>query len=399
MTWSIPVARIAGTVVRIHVTFLLFLVWIGASYWRMGGRDAALEGVLFMVLLFACVLAHEFGHILTARHYGIRTPDVTLWPIGGIASLERIPEKPREELVIAIAGPLVNVAIAAMLAVVLGFGFGEAALTALDDPRANLLARLASANIFLVVFNLLPAFPMDGGRVLRALLAMRMNRLEATRIAARIGQGAAFLFALVGLFVSPMLIVIGLFIYLAATAEAQDMAFRDATRGMPVKSVMITSLETLPTSATLDDAVDLMLRTSQKEFPVVDGAKVPRGLLTRENLIQALHGGGATTPVLEAMTRDVPTVSEGQPFDTALALLTGTKAPALFVLDETQHLVGLVTRENIGEMMMVRSARPDWHFRTGKSYTASVPQVGRTTFSGSGVGKTDPDDPYRDGPS
>ncbi|MBZ6077480.1 site-2 protease family protein [Microvirga puerhi] len=400
MVWSIPIARIAGTAVRIHVTFLLFLVWIGASYWRMGGREAAIEGVLFMMLLFACVLAHEFGHILTARHFGIRTPEVTLWPIGGIASLERIPSKPREELLVAIAGPAVNVVLAAVIILVLGIGLDTVTTAAMDDPRTSLLARLAAANIFLVVFNLLPVFPMDGGRVLRALLAMRMDRLNATRIAARIGQGAAFLFALIGLFVNPMLIIIGLFVYLAATAEAQDMAFRDATQGLPVRSVMISSLETLPTTATLSDAVDLMLRTSQKEFPVVDGAQGPRGLLTRENLIHALHDGGPTAPVLEAMTREIPTVSDGQPFDTALALLTRTRAPALFVLDEASHLIGLVTLENIGEMMMVRSARPDWHFRNDRPTSPrTVPPIGQATFPRGRVGNPGGNNPYGQGPS
>src|SRR5687768_12723863 len=150
MLWSIPIATIAGTTVRLHVTFLLFLVWIGGSYWRLGGREAAFEGVLFMVLLFACVLAHEFGHIIAARRYGIRTPDVTLWPIGGVASLERIPDNPREELVVALAGPAVNVAIAAVLVLVLGSGFDGAAMAEMENPRAGMLARLAAANIFLV---------------------------------------------------------------------------------------------------------------------------------------------------------------------------------------------------------------------------------------------------------
>ncbi len=134
MLWSIPVARIAGTVVRLHVTFLLFLVWIGAGQWRAGGQAAAIEGVLFMLLLFACVLAHEFGHILAARRYGIRTPDVTLWPIGGVASLERIPDKPREEFVVALAGPAVNVVIAAVLLLILGAGLDEAAITEMENP-------------------------------------------------------------------------------------------------------------------------------------------------------------------------------------------------------------------------------------------------------------------------
>jgi stage IV sporulation protein FB len=368
MLWSIPVARIAGTVVRIHVTFLLFLVWIGGAQWRMGGREAAIEGVLFMLLLFACVLAHEFGHIFAAKRYGIQTPEVTLWPIGGVASLERIPDKPREELVVALAGPAVNVVIAAALILALGLSFDTAAMTEMENPRAGLMARLASANIFLVVFNLIPAFPMDGGRVLRALLAMRMNHAEATRIAARIGQGAAFLFALAGLFVNPMLIVIGLFIYLSATAESQHVAFKDATLGLPVHAVMVSPVDALSVSATLDDAVDLLLRTSQKEFPVVDGSGSPRGLLTRDGIIRALRQGGPATPVLEVMARDLPTVLEWQPFDAAVALLNRSKAPALLVLDGSRQLVGILTPENIGEMMMVRSVRPDWRFRSRRSY-------------------------------
>src|SRR5215213_9407783 len=193
MLWSLPIAVIAGTVVRIHITFLLFLIWIAGTQWQLGGQAAALDSVLFIVLLFACVLAHEFGHIFAARRYGIRTPEVTLWPIGGVASLERIPEKPSEELVVALAGPAVNVVIALAILLVLDQTLDEAAMTELENPRAQLLARVAAANVFLVVFNLIPAFPMDGGRVLRALLAMRMGRAEATRVAARIGQGAAFL--------------------------------------------------------------------------------------------------------------------------------------------------------------------------------------------------------------
>jgi stage IV sporulation protein FB len=368
MLWSIPIARIAGTVVRLHVTFLLFLVWIGGSQWRLGGREAAFEGVLFIVLVFACVLAHEFGHILAARRYGIATPEVTLWPIGGVASLERIPDKPREELVVALAGPAVNVAIAAAIVLVLGLSLDSAAMTEMENPRAGLLARLAAANIFLVVFNMIPAFPMDGGRVLRAVLAMRMNHAEATRIAARIGQGAAFLFALAGLFTNPMLIVIGLFIYLAATAESQHVSFKDATSGLPVRAGMVSPVETLSPASTLDDAVDLMLRTSQKEFPVVDGSGSPRGLLTRDALIAALRGGGPATPVLEVMTRDLPTVLEWQPFDAAVALLNRSKAPALLVLNGQRQLVGILTSENIGEMMMVRSARPDWRFRRSRPF-------------------------------
>ena len=363
MLWSIPVATIAGTVVRVHVTFLLFLVWIGGSYWRLGGREAAIEGVLFILLLFLCVLAHEFGHIFAARRYGIRTPDVTLWPIGGVASLERIPERPSEELVVALAGPAVNVVIALVLILILGTGVDSAAMTELENPRASMLGRLAAANIFLVVFNLIPAFPMDGGRVLRALLAMRRPHAEATRIAGRIGQGAAFVFALLGLFTNPMLIVIGLFVYLAATAETQHVAFRDGTKGLAVREAMMSEFETLSPTATLDDAVNCLIRTAQKEFPVVDGAGHPRGLLTRDALIPALRDGGPTTPVLDVMARDIPAIRSSQPLEEAMAALNRAKAPALFILGDDERLVGLLTPETVGELMLVQSARPDWRFR------------------------------------
>jgi stage IV sporulation protein FB len=204
---------------------------------------------------------------------------------------------------------------------------------------------------------------MDGGRVLRALIAMRAGRARATHIAARIGQGAAFVFALLGLFTNPMLIVIGLFVYLSATAEAQHVAFNDGNRDLPVSAAMMSAVESLSPAATLDDAVDLMLRTSQKEFPVLDGSGRPRGLLTRDGLIVALRQGGAATPVLDVMTRDLPFAGSREPFETALAKLNTSKAPALFILDEGGRLVGLLTPENVGEMMLVRSVKPDWRFR------------------------------------
>jgi stage IV sporulation protein FB len=189
---------------------------------------------------------------------------------------------------------------------------------------------------------------------------MRRPHAEATRIAARIGQGAAFLFALAGLFINPMLIVIGLFIYVAASAEAQHVATRDVAREMPVRAGMVTLVETLAPTATLDDAVTCLIRTSQKEFPVVDGAGRPRGLVTRDNLIPALRDGGPATPVLEVMAREIPTIGAQEPLERGLVVLSTTRAPALFVLDPEGRLVGLLTPENVGELMMVRSVRPDW---------------------------------------
>src|SRR5262249_30835403 len=170
MQWSIKVARVAGTEIRIHFTFLLFLAWIGIGYYQEGGAAAAFQGILFIVLLFGCVLLHEFGHALAARVYGIRTPDITLLPIGGVARLQRMPDQPRQELIVAIAGPAVNVVIAGLLLLVMGFKFHFSDLEQMHHPQAALAAKVAGFNVVMVLFNLIPAFPMDGGRVLRALL-------------------------------------------------------------------------------------------------------------------------------------------------------------------------------------------------------------------------------------
>jgi Zn-dependent protease len=220
MRSSLKVASIFGIEVRIHLTFLLFLVWIWFSYYQIAGFAGAVQGVLFILALFACVLLHEFGHAFAARGFGIETPDITLLPIGGVARLSRIPEKPWQELVVAIAGPLVNVVIAAALISVIHGSAALEQLEYLESPRIELLAKLASVNVMLVLFNLIPAFPMDGGRVLRALLAMAMPYAQATQIAAWIGQGLAVVFGIFGLFGNPLLIFIAFFIFVGAQQEA-----------------------------------------------------------------------------------------------------------------------------------------------------------------------------------
>jgi Zn-dependent protease len=220
MRSSLKVATVFGIEVRIHLTFLLFLVWIWFSYYQVGGLTGAIEGVLFILALFACVLLHEFGHAFAARGFGIETPDITLLPFGGVARLNRIPETPWQELVVAIAGPLVNVVIAAVLILVIHTSAGLEQLEYLESPRVELLAKLTTVNVMLVLFNLIPAFPMDGGRVLRALLAMAMPYVRATQIAAWIGQGLAVVFGIVGIFGNPMLIFIAFFIFVGAQQEA-----------------------------------------------------------------------------------------------------------------------------------------------------------------------------------
>jgi Zn-dependent protease len=220
MRSSLKVASIFGIEVRIHLTFLLFLVWIWFSYYQVAGFMGAVQGVLFILALFACVLLHEFGHAFAARGFGIETPDITLLPIGGVARLNRIPDKPWQELVVAIAGPLVNVVIAGVLIFVIHTSATLEQLEYLENPRVELLGKLAAVNVMLVLFNLIPAFPMDGGRVLRALLAMVMPYVRATQIAAWIGQGLAVVFGIFGILGNPLLIFIAFFIFVGAQQEA-----------------------------------------------------------------------------------------------------------------------------------------------------------------------------------
>jgi Zn-dependent protease len=227
---SLKIATVFGIEVRIHVTFLLFLAWIWITYYQVGGLSGAIQGVLFILALFTCVLLHEFGHAFAAREFGIKTPDITLLPIGGVARLSRIPDKPWQELVVAIAGPLVNVVIAVALYFVVQGTTEFLQIDRLENPRIQVLDMLYTINKWLVGFNMIPAFPMDGGRVLRALLAMAMPYRRATQIAARIGQGLAVLFAFVGVLSyqgftffgvrgSPFLIFIAFFIFVGAQQE------------------------------------------------------------------------------------------------------------------------------------------------------------------------------------
>ena len=269
MRWSINLGSIAGTSVRIHLTFVLFLLWIGVSQYRLEGAAAAWDTLAFISLLFFCVVLHEFGHILMARRFGIKTSDVTLFPIGGIANMERIPEKPSQELLVAIAGPTVNLAIAAGLLVALGSTITAEDLVQLDIAGSSLVMRLAAANLILMGFNLIPAFPMDGGRVLRALLAMRMRYTDATRTAATIGQGFAFILGFLGFISNPVLIFIAIFIYIAAGAEADAVSIRDIAHDLTVEDAMITSIVAIPENARIGDAVEHLLNTAMTDFPVI----------------------------------------------------------------------------------------------------------------------------------
>ncbi|HMQ58455.1 MAG TPA: site-2 protease family protein [Rhizobiaceae bacterium] len=357
MQWSFGIGRVFGSEIRIHLTFFLLLAWIGIAAFQQGGQQAAIESLIFIIAIFACVVLHELGHAVAAKRYGIATPKITLLPIGGVAELERMPENPREEIVVALAGPAVNVVIAAILIFILGASVSGDAMTALEDPRNNFLARLASVNVILVLFNLIPAFPMDGGRVLRALLAMRYPRTRATAIAARIGQFAAFAFGFLGLIGgNPLLIFVAIFVYLAAAGESQAVSLQDVARGLATRDVMISHFETLTPQSSLRDAADALLSTTQHEFPVVDGSGRLRGILTRAGMVAAIQARGMDSPVIEAMTTDIPLQPARAPLSAGIEAMQKAGAPAFGVVDADGALIGYVTPENIGELMMVRAA-------------------------------------------
>jgi Zn-dependent protease/CBS domain-containing protein len=354
MSWSIPIVRIAGIQLRIHVTFLLLIAWLA-----LGSAGAA----IYVLLLFLCVVLHEFGHAIAAKSYGINTPDITLLPIGGVARLERIPEEPKQELVIAAAGPAVTAVIA--LALFLVVAARGAADIAAPIARGDLVVNLFRINVWLLLFNLIPAFPMDGGRVLRALLATRLSYARATQVAATVGQAFAFFFGIVGLFgipgifsPNPFLIFIAFFVYIGASQEAALAQMKDISRRFPVSSAMVRDFRTLPEDATLPEAVDALLATSQHDFPVIGENGSVAGILTRHDLIAALRKNDPTIRVGDVMRRDIPTVTTGTRFEDAFRIMQECNCPAVPVLDSMKRLVGLLTPENVSELMMVQSALP-----------------------------------------
>jgi Zn-dependent protease/CBS domain-containing protein len=355
MRWSWKIGRFAGIDVYVHATFLLLILWVVVLHWIEGrSLQAVLSGVAFIVALFTCVVLHEFGHALTARHYGIPTKDITLLPIGGVSRFERMPSDPWQEFRVAVAGPLVNAGIAALLYVLLYFESGVRPLRGLSITGGPFLERILVANVLLAAFNLIPAFPMDGGRVLRALLATRMDYARATHAAAGVGQAIALLFGLVGLFFDPFLVFIALFVWIGAAQEAHSVQFREVFSGVPIRTAMQTNFKTLATNDTLGDAVKLVLDGSQHDFPVIWGDRV-MGILTRANLLAGLSQYGPDQLVTSVMQRDFETAEPNEMLAAVLNRLSGAQTRIMPVLEDGK-LVGLVTLENLGEYLMIQNA-------------------------------------------
>lgn len=358
MKWSLNLGKVAGIKLSVHWTFIILIGWIFFAHYRMGhDTQQALMGVVFILGLFVCVTLHELGHALTAKRFNIVTRSITLLPIGGLAQMEKMPEKPAQELWVAIAGPLVNVVIAIVLYVYLSATESIPPLINMEHMQLEGSAfwfNLLLANVVLAIFNLIPAFPMDGGRVLRALLAFKFDRAKATRIAAGIGQFLAILFVFFGFFSNIWLVFIGVFIYLGAGAEAAFEATKSILTGHTVRDVLMKQYTRLQPQESLEKVVQLLLNGQEQEFIITENNQVT-GVLTRKELIAGLAEYGKQSPIANVMRKDFLTLSPDMPLQEVYQKLMVNGCSVAPVMDAGQ-LAGIVDRENINELIMVKEA-------------------------------------------
>jgi Zn-dependent protease/CBS domain-containing protein len=360
MKWSFKMVRIAGIDVYLHATFVLLVAWVAISYWlNQGSLASVVNGVLFLLGMFACVVLHEFGHALAARRFGIQTRDITLLPIGGVARLEKMPEKPVQELWVALAGPGVNLVLGLALFVGLSLTGGLKPADQLSLTAGGLAQRLMMVNLSLLLFNLVPAFPMDGGRAVRALLALRLEYTRATQIAANLGQGIAFLFGLIGLFNNPVLLFIAFFVWIGAAQESSMVQMKSALGGIPVNRAMLTEFHTLAPTDSLGRAVQLIISSSQHDFPVAVNDKVV-GILIRDDLIRALIDHNESMFVSFVMRKEFLKVDSAQML-AGVAQQFEAVQQTIIPVENNGTLVGLLTLENIGEFLLIQRARASRH--------------------------------------
>lgn len=360
MNWSLKLFKIKGIDIKIHLTFVLILIW-AAYRWSVStgeGLQGAVFGIVATLLLFFSVTLHELGHSFQALKYGIKVRDITLMPMGGLAQIEEIPEDPNKELRIALAGPLVNFAIAALL-IGIGALLDARALVSLNELKASfgrvswsgLLAYLTAANLMLGLFNLLPAFPMDGGRVLRALLAKRMNHAKATRIATHVGQGFALLMGLWGFMSgSWTLVIIAIFVWMGAGQENQGAQVKQTLGETTVGQVMTRSPHALKVNDSLSKAVELTLSTSQSDFPVLAwGSNRVAGMMSETDLLRGLQSKGANAAAREVMRTQIAISSPEEPLHAAQQKMATRRTRALPVVNSEGDLIGLLTAADINE--------------------------------------------------
>ena len=341
-----------GVPVRLHFTFILLVIFLVVT--DLGSKQSSGRYALFLVGLFVSVLLHELAHALVGMQMGVRTTEIVMFPIGGVSRMERM-LMPTEELWISLAGPIVNILIAGGI---FGYMFTQHQAVAiqlsdlLQPTDANVVARLAYGNLLLAAFNLLPAFPMDGGRILRALLSYVRPEDQATRTAAWMGRALAISMGLYGLVAQDfMLVFIAFFIYLGAAQESAAAMGRSLTHGIPVKAAMITEFHTLQHGNTIRDAANLLLSTSQQDFPVIHSDKVV-GLLGRNLLLKALAAEGPDAYVAGVMDRDFLALDPAMDLAEVLPLMAQAGRCAM-VMDDSR-LLGLLTTDNLSEFLLLR---------------------------------------------
>lgn len=349
--WSFRIATVSGIPIRIHFTFVLFLVWLG---WPSRGAEGRFA-LLLVPAIFFCVLLHELGHALTAKRFGIGIKDITLYPIGGIAMLAGRPNA-RQEFWITVAGPAVNLVIAGVLFPILLALRLPLPSFQTDMQQQGLLTALLEANLLLFGFNMIPAFPMDGGRILRSLLAMRMDPAKATRIAGGIGQALAVGIFLLGLLVSHAgLMLIAFFVFLGAGQEVASSVGFSLVSNRRALDAMMTQFRTIPSGASLGTASGYLLEGSQHDFPVMWEGDV-QGLLARDDIVRGLTVEGPSAYVAGLMRRDYRTVLPDAPLDSVMEMFTqGDRSPILVMVE--RRLLGMITAENLSEFLMLEQAR------------------------------------------
>lgn len=354
MQWSFNVGRIFGIKFRIHVTFLLLLLFIFISVADQKGFNEALLATLFICAVFICVLIHEVGHSLIARRFGKEAKSITLLPIGGVATMEEMPEKPLQEIAMAIIGPFINLAIAAILYLFVGTWSGIGAPNLFPDSARTFFASLITVNVILAIFNLIPAFPMDGGRVFRGILAMKMDYVTATSVAVFVGQALAMLFIFFGIFYNWWLAFIGVFLYIGAGGEKHQVVLKSLLSEVPASAAMTTEYQTLRPEDTLRRAIEHFHHGCQDDFPVVGDHGV-EGILTRSKILASLHEKGLDVPVSEIMDRAFDSVASGTPLDEIYRQLTSSGKTAVAVVDDG-NVKGMVCLDSLSRYFMVRSA-------------------------------------------
>jgi Zn-dependent protease/predicted transcriptional regulator len=370
MGGSLKLFRVSGIDIRMHITFPLILIYVGAQFGFLARQgfnlNGAIFGVIVTLILFAIVVLHELGHSLTALTFNVPVEEIVLFPIGGVAKLARIPEEPIQEFLIAIAGPAVNFAIAIVMAIggliiapILDLAFAPSLrINFADLSLVAVFNYVFISNLFLGVFNLLPAFPMDGGRILRSLLATRLNYRRATRIAVAIGQSLAWLLGLLGFLQGNyFLIIIAIFIYLGAGSEERQIQLRSVLGNLTVEQVYSRQPQVLHPDASLQEAVALTLNSFQSNFPICDGEQYV-GILTHTRLVQALDQKGPDLPVSRAMQTDIQPAHPTETVFDVQQRMAESKIDALPVT-EAGRLLGILTAQDINEAYRLKANQPD----------------------------------------